>query len=229
MKVYVCRSERVNIIPYIPVLVLQLSVYQVCFNEFVTVAPTVSATSGIQTYKRGDDVTLTCFSMGGPELLYQWQYNGNDLEGERFSTLILSNVTASHGGEYTCVVSNIAGSGSASTFVYISPYFTADPQDAGVSNGSLFMLICEAGGFPVLNYQWIRVGDPIRDDLNVTSMTLIFDPILFEDEGVYVCNVTSAETTISSDTATLSCKEVLLAYNRFWSSVFKKMTLTEGA
>ena len=174
-------------------------------------------------------MTLTCSSMGGPELLYQWQFNGNDLDGEMFCTLILSNVTASHGGEYTCMVSNIAGNDSASTIVYISPYFTAHPQDAGVSNGSMFSLICEAEGFPVPSYQWMRVGDPIRDDLNVTSMTLIFDPILFEDKGVYVCNVTSEETTISSDMATLTCKEVLLAYNRFWSSFLKNMTLTEGA
>ena len=156
-------------------------------------------------------MTLTCSSLGGPELLYQWQFNGNGLDGERFSTLILSNVTASHSGEYTCVVSNIAGSDSASTFVYISPYFTAHLQDAVVSNGSLFMLICEAEGFPVPYYQWMRIGDPIRDDLNATSMTLIFDPIQFEDKGVYVCNVTSGETTISSDTATLTCKEFVIS------------------
>ena len=156
-------------------------------------------------------MTLTCSSMGGPELLYQWQFNGDNLDGGRFSSLKLPNVTASHGGEYTCVVSNIAGSDSASTFMYISPYFTAHLQDAGVSNGSLFVLICEAEGFPVPNYQWIRVGDPIRDDLYMTSMTFTFDPILFEDKGVYVCNVTSGETTISSDMATLTCKEFVVS------------------
>ena len=59
-----------------------------------------------------EDVTFTCGAMGGPGNSFQWSHNGQDLSGETTSTLTLTNISASDDGNYTCTVSNSAGSGS---------------------------------------------------------------------------------------------------------------------
>ena len=59
-----------------------------------------------------DNVTFTCVAMGGPGNSFQWSHNGQDLSGETTSTLTLTNISTSDDGNYTCTVSNSAGSGS---------------------------------------------------------------------------------------------------------------------
>ena len=162
--------------------------------------------SGNQTYERGDNITLNCPAIGGPYISYNWQVNGTNISGENSTTLMLANVNASNGGDYSCVVFNNAGDDSASTFVFISPYFTAQPENRGGSNESNINLICEAEAFPAPQYQWARVeGETIRDAiLGVNSTMLSFSPLVFGDEGSYFCNVTSGRVTIQSDVVTLT-------------------------
>ncbi len=157
-------------------------------------------------------MTLSCSALGGPDLFYRWQANASYLVGENSSTLMLSNVDASDGGDYTCVVFNSAGNTSATTSVFIMPYFTVQPDDAGSANGSGIILTCQAEAFPSPSYEWIQVGGSIRSDLSVDSEVLVFNTLLFGDEGDYVCNVTSAETVISSKTVTLSGKSVFVVH-----------------
>ena len=58
--------------------------------------------------KESDNVTLTCSADGGPNNDYMWFYGSTSLTNG--PVLELSNIRASDGGEYTCVVSNAAGS-----------------------------------------------------------------------------------------------------------------------
>ncbi len=173
------------------------------------VAPLVNV-SETQTFNKGDDVILNCSAVGGPQLLYQWQHNSENLTGEISSILELPNINASHGGMYTCVVSNVAGSDSDSVIVSIAPYFTVLPQDTEGTNGSGVVLICKAEAFPELQYQWRRLDIMIRIDINVTYSILRFDPVHFGDEGMYVCEVTSNGLNIISDDVTITSK---MGYN----------------
>ncbi len=179
---------------------------------FFVASPLVSFITEDQAYNRNDDVTLNCSALGGPDLFYRWQANDSYLAGENSSTLMLGNVDASDGGDYTCVVFNSAGNTSATTSVFILPYFTVQPDDAGITNGSSISLTCQAEAFPFPSYEWIQVRGSIRSDLSVGSEVLVFNPLLFGDEGDYVCNVTSAETVISSNTVTLSGKSVFVVH-----------------
>ncbi len=173
-------------------------------------APYIFDISENQTYSRGDNVTLNCQVLGGPSLYYQWRFGGVDISGGNDSFLYLSNVNASHGGEYTCVVSNSAGNDTASTPVFISPYFITEPQDVFIASGSPLSVVCEAESFPAPMYQWARSDElAIRDQITgINSTTLGFDPLQFGDEGTYICTVTSQGITIQSVT-TITCKEVL--------------------
>ena len=168
-------------------------------------APSVNNISENQTYEKGDNITINCIAMGSPDIFYQWQANGTDISGETFTTLMLFTVNTSAGGKYSCVASNHAGDDSASTFVFISPYFTTQPVDRGGLNGSNVILMCVAAAFPSPQYQWEQVEGPaIRDSLlGINSATLSFNPLMFGDEGKYLCNATSREITIQSNQVTL--------------------------
>ena len=128
------------------------------------------------------------------------------LPNESSYILEIFNISASQGGEYTCVVSNSAGNGSASVSVHIRPEFTSQPQDLQAVVGFNETLRCEAEAFPSPQYQWVRVdGQDIRVGIDTNSSTLTLVPVMFGDEGAYFCNVTSGEETIQS-LITLSSK-----------------------
>ena len=174
----------------------------------------ISVISENQTYERGDNVTLNCLAKGGPDIIFQWQVNNTNISGETSTKLMLSNVNASTGGEYSCVVSNSAGDYYASTFVFISPYFTTQLADRVGSNGSTLILMCEAEAFPAPQYQWARVdGAAIRTTvLGVNSTMLFFNPLIFGDKGSYFCNTSLGGVTVQSNLVTLTGNQLLCIY-----------------
>ena len=157
------------------------------------------------TFNTGDNVTFNCLAQGGPGNTYQWQQNGTDLDNETMQTLAISQISALDGGKYTCVVSNAAGNDSASTLLNVSPEIVLDPTDVNATNGTVHMLMCEAEAFPEPQYQWIRVGGMFGENVfGVDSNLLVFDPVIFGDEGDYYCRATSNGITVISDNATLT-------------------------
>ena len=144
--------------------------------------------------------------MGGPDNMFQWQKNGEDLSGENQPTLQLTMVDATDGGEYTCVVSNAAGNDSTSTTLYIRPYFTVPPMSIESDTGRNATLICEAEAFPEPTIEWFRVdGADFGLVTGRNTGTLMFTPVQFGDEGDYYCTATSNGTiSTNSSTATLT-------------------------
>ena len=162
-----------------------------------------------QIIDRDDTTTLICTSLGGPQNMYQWQFNESNILGEVTEQLTVSNITASVGGLYTCVVTNDAGNDTDSTYLFVSPYFITPPADLQRFNGSSASFLCDAEAFPYPEYQWARVdGAEIRGDVMTTERELIFDGVLFGDEGGYYCNVSSGGIVATSLTATLASKNI---------------------
>ena len=119
--------------------------------------------------------------------------------------LTLADVEASTGGMYTCVVTNAAGNNTDSTFVFISPYFITEPVDQLTANGSSITLHCLAEAFPSPSYLWARTdGVPVRGDLTIITDILVFNPVLFGDEGDYYCNSSSRDEVAHSQDATVT-------------------------
>ena len=154
----------------------------------------------------GDNVTLTCSARGGPDNVFQWQKNGADLPGENRTTVQLTDIDATDGGEYTCVVSNAAGSDSINTTVYIRPYFTTQPMSISTEAGQNETLTCEAEGFPEPTIQWFRDNgaDFGMDVTGMNTSDLMFTPVQFGDEGDYYCTATSNGESTNSSTVTLT-------------------------
>ncbi len=156
----------------------------------------------IQSFNAGDTLSLNCSATGGGTInTTQWSIDGVDLIDETSMILEIVNVTAFDGGEYTCTVNN--GEANATVTVYITPYFTSQPVQ--ITSDSLTTLTCDASAFPDPDYVWGRVdGENSRDDVETNSSTLVLDPLMFGDEGDYYCNATSGDTTIQSQTITVT-------------------------
>ena len=71
-------------------------------------------------YPQGDQLMLNCLSEGGPQLEYSWIFSSNQIASTPILTV--DNVNVSNGGEYTCNVTNEAGSESDTITVYSKFY-----------------------------------------------------------------------------------------------------------
>ena len=161
---------------------------------------------------------MQCTTTGGPGNIIRWFREGellladdsDDLSIENItefeSVLMVYNISAMEGGEYSCNVSNTAGSDQTSMFINIAPYFTSQPLDEGGVNESMVVLICGVEAVPEPQVQWFAVEEDVRSELVTNSSVLVFDPLLFGDEGQYYCNASSSGVTIQSDTVTVTGK-----------------------
>jgi hypothetical protein len=75
----------------------------------VTVPPAISTQPLSQSVKEGANVSFHVVATGTAPLHYQWQKNGVDLAGATSASLQLANVRVTDAGDYTVLVSNVAG------------------------------------------------------------------------------------------------------------------------
>lgn len=83
------------------------------FNEVISSPPaspplvTTQPVSQIAT--QGDNLTFTVTATGNPSPGYQWQFNGTNLAGATSTALVLLAVTTNQSGDYSVLVTNLAG------------------------------------------------------------------------------------------------------------------------
>ena len=144
-------------------------------------------TASNNVVSRGGNATFVCSAMGGPENSYTWMLNEDTIGNE--STLAVRDIDASSGGHYTCMVSNAAGTDSASITLFVAPYI-ATPLDEQLftASGSNVNIICDVTGFPSPTVNWVDMNNIEVSD----SARLQFNPVMFGDEGLYRC-VAAAE------------------------------------
>jgi hypothetical protein len=173
-------------------------------NFSILVPPVAILTLIDQTYCQGDTALFECIGVGGPNNTYQWQANGTNMDNEALPILRLFNITADSGGEYTCVVTNPAGSHKTSTFLFVYPYFISHPGDVQVFLGSMIILACDAVGFPNPEYLWTRAdGRIIRSDVSDGRILNITDA-QFGDGGRYSCHASGRGMSLQSQDSIIS-------------------------
>ena len=183
----------------------------------VTISPKGSVMVQPQnaTFDYEDEVNLTCTCQGGPNNTFIWLLNASFIisgtnsytiiSTEFSSILMINRITApDHGGLYQCITKNIAGNGSDTSYVYISPRFLIHPVQTLAVNGVINNLTCEAESFPVPQYMWYKHEKIERSfDVGPNDYLFPFNPIVFSDAGIYQCIATSKSITIYSNNATL--------------------------
>ena len=113
----------------------------------------------------------------------------------------ITDIVASDGGYYTCA--NATGYVYSTVIVYVTPYFIYQPlNDVYTSDGMIENVTCFAEAFPLPNVYWITSFESDRNDFGFGSDSesgsgvldqniLTFSPVMFGDEGVYVCIATN--------------------------------------
>lgn len=131
--------------------------------------PTIRSVTPPSWYaNEGSTVAYTTAATGSPKLTYQWQYAGTDIVGATNSTLTLSNVVYAQAGNYSVVVSNLAGMVSSNVTLRVNRAPAADasatdtllisPNDTNV----IAVLDGSRSSDPdgdSLTYAWFHTGD----------------------------------------------------------------------
>ena len=89
-----------------------------CYPTYFSVAPYNAVVMGNTLYSQGEQLQLNCSSEGGPVLEYIWLLSDIIIPNANTCTLTIDNVSTSHAGDYTCNVTNSAGTDSGSITVY---------------------------------------------------------------------------------------------------------------
>jgi hypothetical protein len=169
----------------------------------VIVAPSITGGPLGQTVIAGGVATFTVNATGTEPLHFQWRFNGNDLPEQNASQLTLNNVQPADAGEYTVVITNLAGSATssvASLTVLVPPAITSDPLDATVLLGDPVSFAVSATGTAPLSYQWQKDGANIP---GAADATYSIASVQSADEGFYAALVTNPGGTSTSAVARL--------------------------
>lgn len=106
------------------------------FDGTLDPAPVITTHPANVTVNAGGSATFSVTATGPGPITYQWLFGGNPIAGATASTYSLSNVTSSHAGSYTVVVSNLSGSttSNAATLTVNNPA-PPPPSGGGGSGG----------------------------------------------------------------------------------------------
>jgi uncharacterized repeat protein (TIGR01451 family) len=76
----------------------------------VLVPAAITTQPSNQTVAAGTSASFSVTASGTAPLAYQWKFNGTNLPGANASTLLLASAQSTQAGNYTVVVTNVAGS-----------------------------------------------------------------------------------------------------------------------
>ena len=174
--------------------------------DFGGTPPSITGQSGNQTTVAGRTLTINASVTGTDPLIYQWQLNGDNIQGANSPSLTMVNIRADQAGTYKLVVFNSAGSvesGAILVTVQIPPRIVQHPQPIGVEvNGdATFTVVAESVNTANPSYQWMFNGTPIASATNA-SYTIV-DAQLAHD-GFYSVAVTDPVDTVISESARLA-------------------------
>ncbi len=156
------------------------------------------------TNQTGDSVTFIVEATGSDPLFYQWQRNGTNVLGAVTSTLILDAVTVIAAGDYSVVVSNLAGvvTSSNATLVVSSAPLVITAPGAQIVNATtpVSFTVTVLGDAPI-TYQWQLNGTNLA---GATGTTYSISAAAPSHEGIYTVAVSNGLGVATSDGARLT-------------------------
>lgn len=157
-----------------------------------------------QTVPYGESFSLSVDVSGSPPLSYVWKKDGIAV-GATDRSYYVSNAKAEHGGVYTVVVTNPAGSvtsQSATVVVQpaVVPFITQQPRSQTLAYGKSFELSVQASGSPTMTYQWKKDGVA----LGSSSSSYYVSNATPSNSGVYTVVITNPAGSVTSTSATVT-------------------------
>ncbi|KAG8183020.1 hypothetical protein JTE90_017107 [Oedothorax gibbosus] len=193
-------------------------------------APTFQKGLKDMTVKENETVNYTVKFTGKPKPKVKWDKDGAELkidtkhveqkyeEAEDSLTLILKNVSKDDAGQYTCTITNSAGSEETSSKLQVtetekSASFKKKLNNLSVIEEESVELAVEYDGNPKPTLKWQKDGKDIvidDDHYEVTKKdnteVLTINDVTKEDSGEYTCVVTNSSGS-EKTTSTVTVKE----------------------
>ena len=176
--------------------------------------PAITSQPVDQIAAAGGTATFTVTASGLAPFSYQWSHNSSPISGATSASLVLTNVQASDGGNYSVVVSN--GHGSAqSNVVSLSiqggngggegaasvPAISQQPAGQTVLGGHDGSFSVVASGSPSPTYQWYFNDQPIS---GATGSTYTVTNAQSGNAGSYYVVATNSAGSATSAVAALA-------------------------
>jgi alpha-tubulin suppressor-like RCC1 family protein len=180
------------------------SVTSVVATLTVWSAPSITAQPQSRTNVAGTTASFSVTAAGTTPLAYQWQLNGTPLGSATGASYAITNVQADHAGDYTVVVTNMAGSVTsvvAALTVLTPPSITAQPQSRTNVTGTTGSFAVTAAGTAPLAYQWRLNGTPLG---SATGASYAITNVQGTHAGAYTVVVTNMAGSVTSVVAALT-------------------------
>jgi uncharacterized repeat protein (TIGR02543 family) len=172
-------------------------------------APQISTQPASQTVSVGAGITFSVGASGTAPMTYQWLFNGGNMNGQNASTLTLSQVQQNQAGNYSVIVSNVAGTATSATAVLTvvvpvtntAPQISTPPASQTVNAGTGVTFSVGASGTAPMTYQWLFNGGNLNGQ-NASTLTL--SQVQQNQAGNYSVIVSNVAGTATSTTAILT-------------------------
>ncbi len=167
--------------------------------------PAITAQPQNQIVPPGSNATFSVTATGAAPLSYQWRFNSTNISGATTNPLMLTSVQFTNAGNYSVLVTNIAGSVTSAVAVLTvsnqPPGITTQPQNQNVFVGQDANFSVTATGALPLSYQWRFSGTNIPG-ANANAYTRTNAQT--NDAGNYLVVITNISGAITSAVATLT-------------------------
>lgn len=158
-----------------------------------------------QTVIFGKTASFPVLAVGAAPLSFQWQKNGNSINGATTSAYILPNVQMTDGGGYSVTITNALGAVTSQLAILtplgVPPWITAQPQSTTNLCGATASFQVAADGPRPLSYQWQFQGAAIA---GATLTSLSVGNLTAAQAGGYSCVVTNLYGLVTSAVAQLT-------------------------
>lgn len=168
------------------------------------IAPVITNHPQSLTVTQNQNAVFTVLAGGTAPLNYQWRFSSTNLAGATLGSYTRLSAQTNEAGNYSVVVSNIAGSVTSSVAVLtvlVPPAVVASPASLVVTQSQNAVFTANASGSLPLGYQW-RFGQAELAGATASSYTRSnVQPV---DVGNYSVIVTNPAGGITSAPAALS-------------------------
>jgi hypothetical protein len=169
-------------------------------------APSIVTQPTPKTVQEGANVNFNVVATGQGSLVYQWQFNEQNLPGATSATLNLNGVKLNTAGRYRVLVSSQYGVTISDTVTLTvnanpPPAIVTQPLSRTPAEGTQVILTITATGLGSLTYQWQVNGQNIP---GATSSTLVLSAVRPSVNGNYRVIVGNPYGTTISTEATVA-------------------------
>lgn len=169
--------------------------------------PNILTNPASQTVNFGSPATFTVAATGIPDPTYQWQLNGTNLPGATSATFALPSVALTDAGNYSVVVTTLAGSVTSSPAVLVvNPPLNTAPVFTGPISGTNFAInagmnlavACTGSDadLPSQTLSYSLLSGPTGAAINAASGNFTWRPTVAQ------ANSTNAVTVVVTDSGT---------------------------